>query len=105
MKTLRSYVLGRWHEAGSGFASLVNPSTEEEIAVVAHHPACVSTMVRPSQLFLDDTDYARLGTRAVSTPPVRGSRHVAALWDSLLAGHIDNPGERTRFLADALAKP
>ena len=23
----------------------------------------------------------------------------------LLAGHIDNPGERTRFLADALAKP
>jgi 3,4-dehydroadipyl-CoA semialdehyde dehydrogenase len=32
MKTLRSYVNGRWHEAASGFATLVNPSTEEEIA-------------------------------------------------------------------------
>ena len=32
MKTLKSYVCGRWHEAASGFATLVNPSTEEEIA-------------------------------------------------------------------------
>jgi len=31
MKTLRSYVGGRWHEARSGFATLVDPSTEEEI--------------------------------------------------------------------------
>ncbi|MES1241899.1 MAG: 3,4-dehydroadipyl-CoA semialdehyde dehydrogenase [Acidobacteriota bacterium] len=35
MKTLKSYVGGRWHEAGSGFATLVNPSTEEEIARVS----------------------------------------------------------------------
>ncbi len=32
MKTLKSYVGGRWYEAKSGFATLVNPSTEEEIA-------------------------------------------------------------------------
>lgn len=32
MKTLRSYVAGRWHEAGSGFAWLVDPSTGERIA-------------------------------------------------------------------------
>jgi 3,4-dehydroadipyl-CoA semialdehyde dehydrogenase len=32
MKTLRSYVMGRWHEADSGFAWLVDPSTEERIA-------------------------------------------------------------------------
>lgn len=32
MKTLKSHVCGRWHEAASGFATLVNPSTEEEIA-------------------------------------------------------------------------
>jgi 3,4-dehydroadipyl-CoA semialdehyde dehydrogenase len=32
MKTLRSYVQGNWHEAGSGFAPLVDPSTEETIA-------------------------------------------------------------------------
>jgi oxepin-CoA hydrolase/3-oxo-5,6-dehydrosuberyl-CoA semialdehyde dehydrogenase len=32
MKTLRSYVRGDWHEAQGGFATLVDPSTEEEIA-------------------------------------------------------------------------
>lgn len=32
MKTLRSYVAGGWHEATSGFRTLVNPSTEEEVA-------------------------------------------------------------------------
>jgi oxepin-CoA hydrolase/3-oxo-5,6-dehydrosuberyl-CoA semialdehyde dehydrogenase len=32
MKTLRSYVAGRWHEAGSGFVPLVDPSTEETVA-------------------------------------------------------------------------
>jgi oxepin-CoA hydrolase/3-oxo-5,6-dehydrosuberyl-CoA semialdehyde dehydrogenase len=32
MKTLRSYVCGAWHEADGGFATLVNPSTEEEVA-------------------------------------------------------------------------
>lgn len=32
MKTLRSFVNGNWHEARTGLVSLVNPSTEEEIA-------------------------------------------------------------------------
>jgi oxepin-CoA hydrolase/3-oxo-5,6-dehydrosuberyl-CoA semialdehyde dehydrogenase len=32
MKTLRSYICGTWHEATSGFATLVDPSTEEPIA-------------------------------------------------------------------------
>ena len=32
MKTLRSYVAGRWHEADSGFATLYDPSTEEAVA-------------------------------------------------------------------------
>ena len=32
MKTLRSFVQGEWHEASSGFATLVDPCTEEGIA-------------------------------------------------------------------------
>lgn len=32
MKTLKSYVCGRWYEAPDGFATLVNPSTEEAVA-------------------------------------------------------------------------
>ncbi len=35
MKTLRSYVYGKWHEADSGFVPLVNPATEEEVARVS----------------------------------------------------------------------
>jgi len=37
METLRSFVYGTWHEADTGFASLVNPSTEEEIARASSH--------------------------------------------------------------------
>jgi oxepin-CoA hydrolase/3-oxo-5,6-dehydrosuberyl-CoA semialdehyde dehydrogenase len=33
LKTLRSYVCGDWHEAKSGLAPLVNPSTEEVVAL------------------------------------------------------------------------
>jgi oxepin-CoA hydrolase/3-oxo-5,6-dehydrosuberyl-CoA semialdehyde dehydrogenase len=32
MRTLKSYVCGRWHEASDGFATLHDPSTEEPIA-------------------------------------------------------------------------
>jgi len=32
MKTLKSYICGDWHEAKDGFATLVNPSTEEVVA-------------------------------------------------------------------------
>jgi len=32
MVTLKSHVCGRWHEAGASFATLVNPSTEAEVA-------------------------------------------------------------------------
>ena len=32
MKILRSYVAGAWHEASGGFATLVDPSTEEPVA-------------------------------------------------------------------------
>jgi oxepin-CoA hydrolase/3-oxo-5,6-dehydrosuberyl-CoA semialdehyde dehydrogenase len=35
VKTLRSHVGGRWFEAAEGFAPLVDPSTEEEIAQIS----------------------------------------------------------------------
>ena len=35
MKTLKSYVCGKWHAAGSGFVPLHDPATEEEIARVS----------------------------------------------------------------------
>ena len=35
MKTLKSYVCGAWYEASGGFATLIDPSTEEPIARAA----------------------------------------------------------------------
>lgn len=35
MKTLQSYICGRWHEAAEGFVTLLDPSTEEEIAQIS----------------------------------------------------------------------
>ncbi|MCA8961857.1 MAG: aldehyde dehydrogenase family protein, partial [Planctomycetes bacterium] len=35
MKTLRSHVLGRWHEAADGFVEIENPCTEAKIARVS----------------------------------------------------------------------
>lgn len=35
MKTLKSYIGGRWREAAAGFTPLVDPSTEDEIARVS----------------------------------------------------------------------
>ncbi len=35
METVKSYVRGAWHEAGDGFRTLVDPSTEEPIARVS----------------------------------------------------------------------
>lgn len=37
MKTLRSFVEGRWHQADEGFRPLVDPSTEEQIARASSH--------------------------------------------------------------------
>lgn len=39
MKKLRSYLAGRWHDAGSGFVPLFDPSTEAEIAQASSHGA------------------------------------------------------------------
>jgi len=35
MKTLRSFVSGRWHEATDGFSTLVNPSNEETVGRIS----------------------------------------------------------------------
>jgi len=46
MKTLKSYACGAWHEAASGFATLVDPSTEEPIARASSAGLDFDAMVR-----------------------------------------------------------
>ena len=40
-------------------------------------------------LFFTDDDFARLGTVAKCAPPLRPADQQRALWDALLAGHVD----------------
>lgn len=68
---------------------LSHASAAEELDLLRDRAPCVTACVRPANLFLDDTDYARLGTRAVAVPPVRSPRHRTALWDGLVGGGID----------------
>jgi dihydroorotase len=49
----------------------------------------VTAAARTPNLFLDDGAVARLGTRAVTVPPLRPPRHREALWEALRAGVVE----------------
>ena len=46
----------------------------------------------PHHLFLNDTLYEHLGTRALVNPPLRSPKDVEALWEALSDGTIDTIG-------------
>ncbi|MEZ5397939.1 MAG: amidohydrolase family protein [Bryobacterales bacterium] len=68
---------------------LAHVSAAEELALLVDRPPCVSAAVQTAHLFLDDSDYARLGTRAVTCPALRAPRHREALWAALQEGRLD----------------
>ncbi|MDR2746716.1 MAG: dihydroorotase family protein [Treponema sp.] len=49
----------------------------------------VSAETCPQYLFLDSSDYPRLGTRMKVYPPVRGAEDREALWQGIAGGTID----------------
>lgn len=68
---------------------LTHVTTAEEVELLRGRPSCVLAAAGPVHLFLDDSHYERLGTRAVHTPAVRSRRHGQALWEGLQGGTID----------------
>lgn len=68
---------------------LTHVTTAEEVEVLKGRPSCVVAAARAVHLFLDDSSYERLGTRAVHSPPIRSPRHRQALWEGLQGGVID----------------
>jgi dihydroorotase len=68
---------------------LLHVSTAEEIDLVKRHRDNVSVELTPQHLTLDETDYARLGTRAQMNPPILGARHREHLWSALRQGIAD----------------
>ena len=99
--TQRALDLARKHGART---HLLHVSTQEEIGLLgsgepsAPSPATtaagrprdplVTCAVRPPHLFLRGSAYERLGTRAVTSPPIRSPEHAQALWEALGTGQI-----------------
>ena len=69
---------------------VLHVTTEEEMHILAANRDLVSVEVTPQHLTLASPDaYDRLGTFAQMNPPIRGSRHRAALWKALEQGIVD----------------
>ncbi len=69
---------------------VLHVTTAEEMAYLARHREWASVEVTPQHLTLAAPDcYRRLGTRAQMNPPIRSSRHRAALWRALREGVVD----------------
>jgi len=49
----------------------------------------VTCEATPHHLFLSDDDLKRIGTSALTMPPIREKHHLAALWDGIKNGWID----------------
>ncbi|MEN0068530.1 MAG: hypothetical protein AAGA48_40800, partial [Myxococcota bacterium] len=79
--TRRALQLAKLH---GGRTHLQHVSCAEEIALLTQASiAAVTAAVRLPYLTFDDAPYERLGTRAVTSPPIRGRRHRDALWQAL----------------------
>ena len=67
---------------------VLHVSTAEEVGIVADHGELVTAEVCPHHLFLDVSDYARLGTLALMNPSLKTAADRAALWRGLKDGAI-----------------
>ena len=69
---------------------ILHLSTKEEVAMLrVDKPAWVTAEAIPNHLFLNNTDYARLGTLVQMNPPIRTAQDNDALWAGLRDGIID----------------
>ena len=69
---------------------ILHLSTKEEVEMLrADKPAWVTAEAIPNHLFLNKTDYARLGTLVQMNPPIRTAQDNDALWSGLHDGIID----------------
>jgi len=81
--TRRSLQLAKLH---GGRTHLRHVSCAEEVALLQQSSVdAVTAGVRIAYLALGDEPYRRIGTHAVTSPPVRGRRHRDALWQALAA--------------------
>ena len=83
--TLRGIDLARRH--GHRF-HVLHVSTAEEAGILAERHDLITAEVCPHHLFLDVSDYGRLGTLAQMNPSLKTPEDRAALWRGLKEGAI-----------------
>jgi dihydroorotase len=85
---------------------ILHVSTEEEMALLAHHKDVASVEVTPHHLSLTADDYARLGTKLQMNPPIRDKRHRIGLWRGVANGTADILGsDHAPHTLEEKAKP
>ncbi len=67
---------------------VLHVSTADEVEILAAHRDFVTAEACPHHLFLDTSDYARLGTLAQMNPSLKTAADRAALWRGLIDGAI-----------------
>jgi len=75
------------HRHGHRF-HVLHMSTAAEVPLLADHRGLVTAEVCPHHLFLNVDDYQRLGTLAQMNPALKTEADNEALWQALLAGHV-----------------
>ncbi|MCA9537860.1 MAG: dihydroorotase [Myxococcales bacterium] len=85
--TTRAVELARRHQKR---LHVLHLSTAEEVVFLRGLPdeGLITAETLPQYLWLDDSHYARLGTRLQMNPPVRAKRHGEALWAGLHDGTL-----------------
>ena len=83
--TLRAIDLARRHRHRF---HVLHVSTAEEVAILAQQGDPVTAEACPHHLFLDISDYDRLGTLAQMNPSLKTADDRAALWRGLKAGAV-----------------
>ncbi len=67
-------------------------STEQALKAIVESKKSVSMIsceVTPHHILLSSDDLKKIGTIALTMPPVRDKKHIAALWDGIKNGWID----------------
>lgn len=67
---------------------VLHVSTADEVAILAKQNDLITAEACPHHLFLDTSDYARLGTLAQMNPSLKTADDRAALWRGLASGAI-----------------
>src|ERR1700732_2563264 len=85
---------------------VLHVSCGEEMELLAAHKDIASVEVTPHHLTFDARDYARLGTKLQTNPPVRDASHRERLWSGVAQGiaHIFGSDHAPHTL-DEKAKP